>query len=279
MLYLPTFRGKKSPSSEFAGTMIEMNYLDIEQAALGGAAILFPISGIEEYGPHLPIGTNTYLTLHLCKKINAALAAKGKHALIAPPLYWGRNQASGSFTGSFNLRSQTMIGLLLDILADFKRWGFPKIYLINLHGDSSHNSTLIQAIRQARQEAINVYYVIPDKSLTQYGLTGAEEYLMVYSMPSFAPPSAYVDLHAGAFETSWMSLAYPRLVNQAAVQHLQPTNKTVNEVVIWAKGWDEAKRAFPLGYCGDPANIDIKKAAEFENKLVEEIAGVLGNAV
>ncbi len=267
-------RDKKSPP--LTGSMSDMTYKEIEQAATGGSAVLIPVSAIEEYGPHLPIGTNTYLTNHICLKLQENLWQQHeKYTIIAPPVFWGRNHSTGSFPGSFNLKSQTMIHLLLDILSDIMRWGFSTMIIVNIHGDPQHNSAIIQAIKQARTEGINVLTLIPDQSLGQYNLTGTEDFAIPYNMPSFTSPSLYVDLHAGTFETSWMSAVFPDHVRTSLAKTLQSTKTTVDEAAVWSKGWDDVKKAYPLGYCGNPSRIEVKKAREFESKLIEQITGAI----
>lgn len=265
----------KSNTSPFTGTMAEMTYKELEQSAVGGSAVLLPVSAMEEYGPHLPIGTNTFLTAYLCRRIKEQLSRQEKHLIIAPPIFWGRNHSTGSFPGSFNLTSQTFILLLSDILADLGRWEFGSIIIVNLHGDKEHNSSLIQAVQNARNDQISVFCLLPEQSMSQYNLSGNEDYLIPYTMPPFSTPSQYVDLHAGTFETSWLSAVCPEYVNSTLAQNLQPTQTTIDEASVWSKGWDEVKRAFPLGYCGNPSKIEVKKAREFEAKLIDQVCGAI----
>jgi len=275
MSFISSLKKDKKQNPPLFASMIDMTYKELEQAAAGGAAVLFPISALEEYGPHLPIGTNTYLTNHLCLKLQENLWQHEKQSIIAPPLFWGRNHATGSFPGSFNLKSQTMINLLLDILSDISRWGFNTIILVNIHGDPQHYSVIIQTVQQARNSGINTLTLVPNQSLGQYNLTGTEDFAIPYNMPAFTSPALYVDLHAGTFETSWLTAVYPDHVRTALAKTLQSTKTTVDEASVWSKGWDDVKRAFPLGYCGNPSRIEIKKAKEFETKLVEQMTGAI----
>jgi creatinine amidohydrolase len=72
-----------------------------------------------------------------------------------------------------------------------------------------------------------------------------------------------------------MMSVYPEYVNTSLIKTLQSTKTTAQESSVWSKGWDEVKRAFPLGYCGNPAKIEIKKAKDFEDKLVEQITNAI----
>ncbi|MGI6669780.1 MAG: creatininase family protein [Acetivibrionales bacterium] len=40
--------------------MADMNYLQVKEATEKGLPVLFPVAVIEEHGPHLCLGTDTY---------------------------------------------------------------------------------------------------------------------------------------------------------------------------------------------------------------------------
>lgn len=58
--------------SIFSDTMADMTFLQIEQAAQEKQVVLFPIAVIEEHGPHLPLGTDVYLTYQFAKGDDSA---------------------------------------------------------------------------------------------------------------------------------------------------------------------------------------------------------------
>ena len=86
-----TRRNMNMNTSVFKGTMAEMSYPQIEAAIQQQAAVLLPVSVIEEHGPHLCTGTDMYLTGVVCRKIRDELQQQGKSTVIAPPFYWGIN--------------------------------------------------------------------------------------------------------------------------------------------------------------------------------------------
>lgn len=75
--------------SIFDGTMADMTYLEIEKAAREKAIVLFPVGVIEEHGPHMPLGVDTYGAYVQTKAVKEELEKKGIKTLIAPPFYWG----------------------------------------------------------------------------------------------------------------------------------------------------------------------------------------------
>src|SRR5512135_3367460 len=112
----------------FEETMAHMTYVQIEEAAREGTLVIFPVGVIEEHGPHLPLAVDTYGAYLQAKLIKGELEKKGIPSLIAPPFYWGINNATGSFIGSFSVREETMVNVLWDAMASLKRWGFEKVF-------------------------------------------------------------------------------------------------------------------------------------------------------
>ena len=45
--------------------------------------------------------------------------------------------------------------------------------------------------------------------------------------------------------------------------------------MLWRQGWSDAKRLTPLGYFGDPASFDPRKAREFIQSHAEDIADLI----
>ncbi|MGH2347703.1 MAG: creatininase family protein, partial [Chloroflexota bacterium] len=102
--------------SIFTDTMADLTFQQVEEAAQQRVPVLFPIAVIEEHGPHLPLGTDTYLAYQVCMGVKRGLERLGQPSLVAPPFYWGINQATSGFGGSFTVRPQTLIDILCDTL-------------------------------------------------------------------------------------------------------------------------------------------------------------------
>ena len=255
--------------SIFSETMADMTYPQIEKAAEQKLPILFPIAVIEEHGPHMCLGTDTYLTYHFCKKIRKALLDKGLDCLIVPPYYWGINIATNGFAGTFNVKAETMISILYDLLGCLKSWGFEKIFLFNFHGDFKHNLTIIEAVKRAHEELeIGAYFIVSDFFIRRARLSGEEPYLILQpTLPG--PSSEYLDLHAGGSETSLMANDFPELVDIDLAYRLESSKTTLEGLKIWQQGGEKAKKITPFGYCGNPSDINLEAAKAFEEGMIE----------
>ena len=150
--------------SIFDKTMADMTYQEIEEFIEKEAVVLFPIAVIEEHGPHLPLGTDTYLTYSMLRYIQEDLSKMNIDSIIAPPFYWGINKATGGFVGSFTVKVDTMKAVLKDTIECLDRWGFKKVFFINLHGDSLHCKTILDVAKEIYEShmKIDAYDIIPE---------------------------------------------------------------------------------------------------------------------
>ena len=242
--------------SIFEETMVDMPWPELEKAIKGGAAVLLPTGVIEEHGPHMGLGVDTYLSYLVCKLTRHELESRGVKTLIAPPYYWGINNATGSFPGSFTVRKETMKSVLFDILDCLKRWGADCVFNINWHDDSHHCAALLEAIKEgSRGTGIKAFSVISNILARRLGLAGEESNVLIYDipLPKEAPPQG-LDIHAGSFETGAMVNYFPDEVNVEMSKALKPTNIKPEDFKVWRQGWDCAKKITPLGYLGNPAD-------------------------
>ncbi|MCJ7484698.1 MAG: creatininase family protein [Candidatus Aminicenantes bacterium] len=265
--------------SIFDETMVDMTWPEVEEAAKDGAVVLMTTAVIEEHGPHMSCGIDTYLGYLMCKLTRRELAARGVKAVIAPPFYWGVNGSSHVFPGTFTVRPETMKAMLQDMLASLKSMGFQHVFNINAHGDGLHIRTAIQALIEAQKSlGLDVQYLMSETEARRAGLTGSEPFFLVHKEPpAEASPTPYLDLHAGAWETGAIAAFFPDAVDTKMARTLAPTKVTVKEIGEWAK---DMKKVTPQGYLGDPAKFDTAKAKkEVEDNcrmMADAIAGILG---
>jgi creatinine amidohydrolase len=237
--------------------MVDMTWQEVEKAAKKNLPVLIPIAVIEEHGPHMSSGIDTYLGYWICKKVRQELKKQGVEALIAPPFYWGINRSTHVYPGTFTVRKETMKALLKDIYASFKSWGFTDIYHIISHGDGLHNQTTFEAVIENRRSMnMNLYILYSEDLLKRSGLTGKEPFLAVHKAAP-VQMGKYADLHAGKWETGVVAAYFPELVDEELARKQKPTKLPWARVNEWVK---DIKKTTPLGYLGDPASFNIEEA-------------------
>lgn len=263
--------------SIFDGTMVEMAWPEIENAAREGAIVILPTGVIEEHGPHMGLGVDIYCSHLVSKLARRELEARGKRTLVAPPFYWGMNNATGSFPGSFSVRKETMKAVLYDILVSLKRWGLTHVFVNNWHGDQDHNLAILEAIQEARTDTGTRAYAVLEYSIAKrLGLSATEAYVIVYESPCPSqPPPKFLQIHADALETSVMAHYFPDHVNAELARTLKPTYLTLEDLMVWRRGWSNARKVTPLGYFGDPASFD----PEAGKRVIESYARTLADLI
>jgi creatinine amidohydrolase len=245
----------------FAETMAELTWYEVESAARGGAVLLWAFGVIEQHGPHLPAGTDVYLPSARLRAVRRLLAERGIEALIVPPYYWGVNVVSGSFPASYGIRPELMREVIADLLAGMAQDGFQHVFCFSGHGDAQHNRSLYEGVRAGRERSdIDASFVLEPALAHRLGVDPADRCLTVHgtdpaeSGPAGgAAPGPYLDVHAGQWETSMMMHAHPGLVREDVRTGLVATDLGPDELAVWRRGYDHARRTTPLGYFGDPA--------------------------
>lgn len=66
-LHITQSRENKMGYSIFEKTMADMTWQEVEKASKENQIVLFPLGVIEEHGPHLPLGTDSYWSYASCK--------------------------------------------------------------------------------------------------------------------------------------------------------------------------------------------------------------------
>lgn len=266
--------------SIFDETMVDLSWDKLDELIKDRAVVLLPTGAIEAHGPHMCLGVDTYGSYIKCKLVKEILESKGIKTLIAPPYYWGINNITGAFPGSFTVRKSTMKALVYDILASLSRWGVKYVFNINHHGDVEHCTTLFQAIKEARIDlGIRVFSIISEFESKRFAFTGEEYHVLIYKetlddTPN-SPQSEYIDINAGEEETSMMFKYFPKQVNVEKAKMLKPTNLKFPDLLEWRKGWSDARKITPLCYLGDPASygkVDFscdKEAVQISNLIYD----------
>lgn len=270
-------------NSIFAGTMADMTYQEVEKSIKENAIVLFPIGVIEEHGPHLPLGTDTYLTYGLLVHIQKRLDEMGVKSIIAPPFYWGINVATGGFVGSFSVKVETMKSVMKDTVDCLEKWGFRKVYLLNMHGDYLHSKTIVEVAKEIYESEgnISVYDILPQFFAERLGLRGDEPYILVQEdeVTEGQQLPQYFDIHAGGFETSLMLVDFKELVDENRARTLKSSMTTLELLRKWQSGGEQAKEVTPLGYCGDPSDISLEDAEKFIMDFTRVTAELIKNTL
>jgi creatinine amidohydrolase len=85
----------------------------------------------------------------------------------------------------------------------------------------------------------------------------------------------YVDVHAGRSESSMMLASCASLVRDSVRRTLKSTDLGPDDLAVWRKGYEDARRTTPLGYFGDPAAA----SAEEGQRTLQSAAATAADAI
>lgn len=245
--------------SIFDETIADMFWPDVEAAAKAGAILLFPVGMIEQHGPHMVTGVDVYISYLEAKLVKQKLTEIGIQSLIIPPFYWGVAEVFSSFPGTFKVRVETMVNVLVDTFDSVRKNGFKRLFIINEDANPGHLKAIIEALGRGWSEVgLEVYLLDPGKYAPRGGATGEEHFVIKYAplLPPGGRPVFFDKLattHPGAFETSMMLSDFPELTRPDVLKSLLPTDiprEVLYEVLF--QGGDNARALIDQGYFGDP---------------------------
>ena len=268
--------------SVFTGTMVDMPWPQVEAAARRGASVLLPVGIIEEHGPHLGLGVDTYAAYLVAVKAKEKLAGRGLETLVTPPQYWGISPATGIFGGTFSVRPETMKALVVDIVTSLTGWGFDRVFTVNWHADLLHVRTLYEAVVEARRTSgADARFIASDFDLRRLRLTGEEDGVLVQqNAPGIGMGSGpYLDVHAGSMETAVMARFFPEGLDEGYIRGLEATKLTGEDLRDLGTSEELTRALIPDGYFGNPAGFDADAAESYVDSVAASYADTIAGCL
>ena len=89
----------------------ELTAEDLRAKAAANAIVVLPVASMEQHGPHLPVGVDTFLCEAVCQG-GAELAVKDVPVVVAPTLWCGMAEHHMAFGGTFTFDIPTYQAVL-----------------------------------------------------------------------------------------------------------------------------------------------------------------------
>jgi creatinine amidohydrolase len=174
----------------------ELTAEDLRAKSAANAIVILPVASMEQHGPHLPVGVDTFLCEAVCKA-GAELAVQSVPCVVAPTLWCGMAEHHMAFGGTFTFELPIYQAVLLAFLKSIERHGFTRVFIVNGHGGNI--------------AALNAF--LPDLTRT----TGLTLYATTYFELSKADLAQFLEdqksvHHACEVETSMMMVVAPNTV-------------------------------------------------------------------
>jgi creatinine amidohydrolase len=120
----------------------EMTSPDIAAAVAANAPVIVPLGATEQHGAHLPLGTDTYQGLDMCRRAAALLAREGQPLIVGPAIPFGPppflSESPKALSGTINISNDTLRALLHDVCRSLIGHGFRRIYLLLANVESEY---------------------------------------------------------------------------------------------------------------------------------------------
>jgi creatinine amidohydrolase len=232
-------------------------YPAVEALIAHGPVLFVPLGAIEAHGPHLPLETDSLLSLELARRAGRALIESGKHAAIAPPVPFSVAGYASGFAGTLSIPPDTAIALLRDVSHGFIKMGFTKLCFVNSHLDPAHID-VVKAARAEVEAITGLRVAFADQLEPRWARTLSDEYKRGAC-------------HAGSYETSLLMASADRaLVDDLARADLPSFDVNLAKAMrAGASRFEEvgATRA----YFGNPAGASVEEGEALYAKLVEMV--------
>lgn len=228
----------------------EMTWTEVEEALKERPVALVPVGATEAHGPHLPVSTDTVIATEMARRGAAKLKQHGVHALILPPVSFTVTDFSADFPGTLTLPADTARALLRDVALAAAR-KFRAVAFANVHLEPRHVECLKQAVEEAKKAGASVCAV--DITKKRWAEMMGEAFLL--------------GDHAGAWETSLMMAAAPRLVRDSVRRMLPPMDGLMGPLRKGAKSFVEA--GGEDAYFGDPTAATAEEGETYLEALGE----------
>jgi creatinine amidohydrolase len=231
--------------------MIErMSWTQVRDAmAAGKRTVIVPVAAMEQHGPHMAIGTDTFLGYETSRRLAQALG----DALVAPAISIGYSVGHLPMPGTVTVSEETLTTIINEVVDSLAHHGFQDIVLLVSHG--GNYGAINAALPELRRKHPGVR--IHAQTSFDSAMTGRDALYQELGVEAHR-----MGVHAGQGETSMMLATHPEYVNMdAAVEGF-----TGDASIRWkSKVPPPMPETSPTGILGDARN----STAEIGNRLFE----------
>lgn len=214
------------------------------------SSVILPIGSTEQHGPHLPLGTDSYIV----GRLSETLAAELKMDLF-PVLNYGVSFEHKEFPGTISIQPETLVKTVREICENLLE-KYTRVIIINGHGG---NTTILRSLKSGKTVFIDLFEflkkILSDVRETELGGVA----------------------HACEVETSLMLYLEPNLVRKEKIN---------DEIVKYVPLLDPQSEQRPpngwktinlskWGVIGDPRKATKEKGEKIFKILVQKIADSL----
>ncbi len=241
---------------------------------------ILPVGMIEEHGPHLPVGADTFGVTHeadgASRRVSRALPEW--NVVMMPAINYGQSGANEMgdklvHPGTYGIRQSTLRSVVADLGGQLAQNGFRWIFVMNGHGSPTHNIAINEACdfvsETFRVTMLHLSGLFrADAAIQSNGERIKAKHFSAAELASFG-----MDVHAGVGETSGMLAVRPDLVRSNYKTLPSRAGHSLEELrdIATAPGWQ--------GYLSSPARATAAYGRAFEAWWIDGFTDLILRAV
>ncbi|HUZ01425.1 MAG TPA: creatininase family protein [Thermomicrobiaceae bacterium] len=232
-----------------------MSWTDVRDAmAAGSRTVILPVAAMEQHGPHMAIGTDTFLGYETSERLARALG----DALVAPAISIGYSVGHLPMPGTVTIAEETLAQVITEVVDSLIHHGFTDVVLLSSHGGNYGALNMAVPGLRARHPAVRIH--------TRTSFDSSME-ARAALLDELGLDAARVGVHAAQGETSMMLACHPNLVDMSrAVEGF-----TGDASIRWrAKVPPPMDEMSPTGILGDARNSSVELGERFLDSNVQE---------
>ena len=272
--------GGSAPTPSRIHKLEELTWPQIDALDRQRTLFILPVGMIEEHGPHLPVGADTFGVTYEANAVSRRVsrALPDWNVVMMPPINYGHsgaNQLGDKFVhpGTYAIRQSTMRSLVADVGGQVAQNGFKWIFVLNGHGAPTHNIAINEACDFVSETfRVTMLHVTglfrADTAIQSNGQRINAKHFSASDLSSFG-----MDVHAGVGETSGMLAVRPDLVRSNYKSLPSRAGRSLEELreIATAPGWQ--------GYLSSPARATTEYGRAIEAWWIDGFTDLILRAV
>ncbi|GAA3846143.1 creatininase family protein [[Pseudomonas] carboxydohydrogena] len=225
---------------------------DVDPAAAGEWIAVLPLAATEQHGPHLPVGTDTFIAEAYLARVQALLPGHVPASFL-PVQSVGFSIEHIDYPGTVTLPYHVAIRHWMSLGESVARSGVKKLVMVTSHGGNSAPMAIVAQELRARLDMLAV--------TTSWHRFGTPDGL-------FPDTEIAHGIHGGAVETSIMLAAQPDLVRKDKIANFEPASVAMTGEFRWLSPHRPAPFAWaaqdlhPSGVAGDATLASADKGRQ-----------------
>ena len=214
----------------------------------GATVVLLPVGSVEPHGPHLPLGTDTFISEAVARRAAERLEPLGTRAWIAPSVSYGVTNYAQGFAGAVSVPPAALTAWLRAVVESFLAIdGISLVCLINNHLEPAHDA----AVRAAASGIARAIVASPLER--RWARTLSDEFKRG-------------ECHAGRYETSIVLAHDAALVDMERAHALDDVHVSLSDKI--KQGIDTfAAMGMRDAYSGSPRTATAPEGRDLVDRL------------